>query len=292
MSIAEFFDTGAEDFAAWSPLLWEPIGDATVRAAGIRTGQSVADLCCGAGASAIPAAAATGPDGMVVGVDLAETLLAQGRRRARDLNLEWLRFVPAEIGEWSADHGTRYDVVLCVHGVYFLPDMDAAAKDMIGLLRPGGRIAVTTWARQAIQPFGRLLDQTITEETRRTPPPKNAADRIDTEQRLATWLAGLGLRDIAVYRIALDVPLDHRRAWQFVCGTGFRAMLAGLDEAARARVRHNFLSALDRNAVSSLDATSLIGVAHAPGPPSHRAESDAMTCTEPTGPQAAVGEER
>jgi hypothetical protein len=35
---------------------WEPIGDATVRAAGIRPGQSVADLCCGAGASAIPAA--------------------------------------------------------------------------------------------------------------------------------------------------------------------------------------------------------------------------------------------
>lgn len=268
MNVAEFFDAGAEDFAAWSPLLWEPIGDATVRAAGIRTEQSVADLCCGAGASAIPAAVATGPDGMVVGVDLAEALLAQARRRARDLNLKWLRFIPAEIGEWSSGHSARYDVVLCVHGVFFLPDMDATAKKMIGLLRPGGRIAVTTWARQAIQPFGRLLDQTIREESRRTSPPnppvKNAADRIDTEQRLATWLAGLGLRDIAVYRIALDIPLDHRRAWQFVCGTGFRAMLAGLDEATRARVRQNFLSALDRNAVSSLDATSLIGVARAP----------------------------
>lgn len=270
MSIAEFFDAGAEDFAAWSPLLWEPIGDATVRAAGIRTGEAVADLCCGAGASAIPAAAATGPDGLVVGVDLAETLLAQGRRRARDLNLDWLRFVPAEVGEWAAGHDdARYDVVLCVHGVFFLCDMDAAAQNMIGLLRPGGRIAVTTWARQAIQPFGRLLDQTVREEARRTSPPtppvKNAADRIDTEQRLATWLAGLGLGDIAVYRIAREVPLDHRRAWQLVCGTGFRAMLAGLDETARARVQENFLSALDRNAVRSLDATSLVGVAHAAG---------------------------
>jgi ubiquinone/menaquinone biosynthesis C-methylase UbiE len=292
MSVAEFFDTGAEDFAAWSPLLWEPIGDATVRAAGIRRGQTVADLCCGAGASAIPAAVATGPDGSVIGVDLAETLLTQGRRRARDLNLEWLRFVPVEIGKWAAGHGTRYDVVLCVHGVYFLPDMDAMAKKMIGMLRPGGRIAVTTWARQAIQPFGRLLDQTISEETRRTPPPKNAAGRIDTEQRLATWLAGLGLGDIAVYRITLEVPLDHRRAWQFVCGTGFRAMLAGLDEAARIRVRQNFLSALDRNAVSSLDATSLIGVAHTPGPPGHRRKSDATTRAEPTKPQPAMGEAR
>jgi hypothetical protein len=40
--------------------------------------------------------------------------------------------------------------------------------------------------------------------------------------------------------------------------------------------------------VSSLDATSLIGVAHTPGPPGRRPESETATRTEPTKPQPAM----
>ncbi|MEU3621339.1 hypothetical protein [Amycolatopsis coloradensis] len=53
------FDDAAADFTALGRHLWEPIGEATAAAAGIRTGDRVLDACCGTGASAIPAARVT-----------------------------------------------------------------------------------------------------------------------------------------------------------------------------------------------------------------------------------------
>jgi methylase of polypeptide subunit release factors len=44
--------------------------------------RRVLDLCCGAGASAIPAAQAVGPTGRVLAVDVAEPLLETARTRA------------------------------------------------------------------------------------------------------------------------------------------------------------------------------------------------------------------
>ena len=65
---------------------WERFGSATVSRVPLSAGQAVLDLCCGAGASALPAAVAVGPSGRVVGVDVAAPLyarLAHARRRRR-----------------------------------------------------------------------------------------------------------------------------------------------------------------------------------------------------------------
>jgi ubiquinone/menaquinone biosynthesis C-methylase UbiE len=76
VTIGEVFSAGAEEFHRWSPLLWDPVGQATAQAAFPTPGERVLDACCGAGASALPAARAVGPDGRVDAVDLARSLLA------------------------------------------------------------------------------------------------------------------------------------------------------------------------------------------------------------------------
>jgi hypothetical protein len=45
-----------------------------------------------------------------------------------------------------------------------------------------------------------------------------------------------------------------------VIGSGFRAMLHGLDDAAVARVRDRFLDSLTTGGLDHLDATSLVAV--------------------------------
>jgi ubiquinone/menaquinone biosynthesis C-methylase UbiE len=64
-----------------------PVSDLLVRVAGLRAGQSVLDVGCGAGACLFAAAWAVGPDGHVTGIDLAAGMLARAAASAARLGL-------------------------------------------------------------------------------------------------------------------------------------------------------------------------------------------------------------
>jgi len=82
---ARTYGAAADHFGHPALGFWDRYGAATVDRLPLAPGQRVADLCCGTGASAIPAARAVGPSGQVIGVDVAEPLLALARERAAGL---------------------------------------------------------------------------------------------------------------------------------------------------------------------------------------------------------------
>ncbi|MEV0831420.1 class I SAM-dependent methyltransferase [Nonomuraea rubra] len=93
----------------------------------------------------------------------------------------------AAIGDATTWEGPAYDVVQCVHGVFFLPDMDASVSRLADLLRPGGRLVITTWAQGAMERFGRLLGEAVGHVRRaqvEPPTSRQAASRIGTEEDL------------------------------------------------------------------------------------------------------------
>ena len=45
-----------------------------------------------------------------------------------------------------------FDAVICVFGVFFAPDMSGFAAEMWRLVRPGGVLAITTWAQGSSSP--------------------------------------------------------------------------------------------------------------------------------------------
>jgi ubiquinone/menaquinone biosynthesis C-methylase UbiE len=71
---------------------WARFGHCTINRLNLQPGQRVLDVCCGSGASAIPAAEKVGPDGSVLGIDLSEKLLALARAKANERRLENIEF--------------------------------------------------------------------------------------------------------------------------------------------------------------------------------------------------------
>lgn len=259
--IGAVFDAAHVEFDQVSPILWGPIGAATVRAVAPRPGDRVLDVCCGAGSSALPAAEVVGATGHVDAIDLSDRLLDRGRAAAAERGLGNIAFTMADATTWAV---TGYDVVQSVFGVFFLPDMDVASARLAGLLRPGGRFAVTTWGPEVIAPVPEILVEAITRSGGSVPVPaaRDVGARIDTADKLGGWLGELGLHDVSVTPFPHRVALTGDTAWLLVLGSGLRGMLAQFDAARMPAVRGRFDALLAERGVAAIATTPLIGIGH------------------------------
>ncbi|MFF5989554.1 class I SAM-dependent methyltransferase [Prauserella flavalba] len=263
--VGDVFSAAHDEFALWSARLWQPLGELLTAVSRPAPGERVLDACCGAGASAIPAARAVGASGVVHAVDLAERLVARGAREAEALGLAQARFETADV---LTRDGGPYDVVQSAYGVFFFPDMDEGARTLVGRLRPGGRFAVSTWLADGmarIVPVGRDAALPERPELAGQAGRPNAAERVDTPEKLTAWLSSLGLRDVTVHQVRYVQPLHPDDAWTFYLGAAMRGFVEGLGPEALERVRRRFLDGLREAGIDTLDGSSLIGVGYRDG---------------------------
>jgi len=117
-------------------------GDALVEKFGVTPGQSVLDLGCGDGTTAIPQAKR---GAAVLGVDIASNLVAAGNRRARDMGLSNCRFQEGDACDLADLDDHSFDHVASVFGAMFAPKPFDTARHMVRVARPGGRITMGNW---------------------------------------------------------------------------------------------------------------------------------------------------
>jgi ubiquinone/menaquinone biosynthesis C-methylase UbiE len=137
------------DFAVIGTTL-QIVGESLAEAADVRAGERVLDVAAGNG-NATLAAARRFAD--VTSTDYVPRLLDKGRERARAEDLS-VRFQVADAEALPFDDGS-FDVVLSTFGVMFAPDQRRAAREMLRVLRPGGRVGLANWTPQGF--IGRLF---------------------------------------------------------------------------------------------------------------------------------------
>src|SRR4030095_8838904 len=90
---AETAYNAAADYYGADPLgFWARYGRRTVERLRLRRGAHVLDVCCGTGASALPAAQAVNPERQVSAVELAGELLKLGQAKAQTAGLQCVEF--------------------------------------------------------------------------------------------------------------------------------------------------------------------------------------------------------
>lgn len=118
---------------------------------GLSRGHSVLDVACGPGNFTRAFARTVGEDGLAVGIDASETMLARG---ARDNAAAGLTNVALVRGDATAlpfeDAG--FDAVCCFLALHLFDDPFGALAEMRRVLAPGGRIAIMTSIRRQVAP--------------------------------------------------------------------------------------------------------------------------------------------
>jgi SAM-dependent methyltransferase len=135
--------------ATWAAGDWDgfsrvvaPVGAVVLDRVGIEPGQDLLDVGTGSGSTiAIPAAQR---GARVVGLDVTPELLDHARRRAAEAGVEaeWVEGDAQELPFADAS----FDRVISTFGAMFAPDHARAAAELVRVCRPGGRIAMVTWA--------------------------------------------------------------------------------------------------------------------------------------------------
>ena len=250
-AIRAAYNAASEHFDDAPLSFWEHFGRRSVAFAGIRQGHAVLDVCCGTGASALPAAERVGPTGRVLGVDFAERLLDLARAKARTRRLDNVEFVTGDLTSLDVSGGA-FDVVVCAFGIFFAPDMPAAMGELWRSVRPGGTLVVTTWGLRLLEPANSMFWDAVREERPDLRPGSPPGLRVAEPAGLTQLFieGGAQAPEIDVETVVQTmIPEDF---WTVVLGSGYRLPLDAMGPDAAGRVRGTLLRQLTRSGTREL----------------------------------------
>lgn len=213
--------------------------DPLLGAARVAAGARVLDLAAGPGYVGGRAAAR---GARVVAADAATRALALAARLQPRLAT-----VCAD-GEHLPFAAGAFDAVVSGFGIGHFARAEAAAAEMVRVLVPGGRLALSWWDAPERSAFPGIFNQAIQDSGAGLPsgvPEGPVMLRFADDDELTRLLEDVGLRDVRVERIAFPYRIpDSDALWDgTLAGTvRLRAIVGGQTPAMRQRIRE----ALDR----------------------------------------------
>jgi demethylmenaquinone methyltransferase/2-methoxy-6-polyprenyl-1,4-benzoquinol methylase len=189
---------------------------AAVKAARLSSGGSVLDVACGTGKLTAALAAAVGPNGRVVGVDLSPGMLDEARRACGGLPQ-----VSFQLGDALAlpIEDRSFDAATIAFGLRNLPSFEGGFREMARVVRPGGRVVCLELSvprsrvagRVYTAVFGRLAPAMGSVFRRRAAYSylPHSLDGFPGPEELAATMARAGLRNVSVRRLAMGTVALH-----------------------------------------------------------------------------------
>jgi len=231
-AVAGLFDRIAEQYDNVGFAFFGPIAGHLVDGLRPGAGEDAVDLGCGRGEVASLLADAVTPDGSVVALDISPAMV----RLAREALAGTVARV--EVGDASAPDlpPGSFDVVASSLVLFFLPDPLGALGRWVDLLRPGGRIDLTTFGAQSDlwQRLDGLLRPWMPPLDPRTTGPDSP---FASDAGMEAALAGAGAVDVTTETFRIEVPFRTVDDWlRFSRSVGQRAAWDTMSEDETERV--------------------------------------------------------
>src|SRR3954453_7462648 len=185
------------------------VSDRLVEIASVEPGARVLDVACGLGEPTLTAARAAGEGGAVVATDIAPDMIARARRRAATAGIENVEFVEVAANSLEFPDDT-FDAAVSRWGIIFEPDAEAVAARGRGVLKPGGRFAISSWGAPDQVPMLSIPMRTVMERLDVPPPPPGMPGPLSrpTPDAIGALLGDGGFSDVEVEQTAVNLEWE------------------------------------------------------------------------------------
>ncbi len=234
----ELFDSLADTYDEVGVDFFGPIAEGLVEELAVSEGEAVLDMGCGKGALTLSAARLAGSGGRVLGVDASTAMLESLVSAAATASLHNVEVNQGDVQDpaWIDGH---FDVVASSLVLFFLAEPGLALQRWRELLRPGGRVGVSTFGRQ--DDTWRHVDEVFTPYL----PQKMLDARVSgskgpfsTDEGVEDLVRAAGYSDVMTRSIDLQVRFRDADHWRsFTMSTGQRAMWAAVPPTEHDDVR-------------------------------------------------------
>jgi SAM-dependent methyltransferase len=227
-------------------------GTAALRVAPPRPGDRVVDIGCGFGDTALQLSELVGPDGSVLGVDVAPRFIEAARHEAGATGTANVRFEVMDVQ--ARAFVDTFDYAFSRFGTMFFASPVAALRNVRRALVPDGRLCFVVWRQKVDNPWLHRAEQVVkplvdvpdeTDEARCGPGPFAMAnadtvsqilisagfDEIDFRRRDIPYKIGATLDEAIEFNLALGPAAEVVRL-AGADGDEMRPRLAGLLRAA------------------------------------------------------------
>jgi ubiquinone/menaquinone biosynthesis C-methylase UbiE len=220
-----------------------------------RPGMTILDIACGPGNLAARLAPLVAPGGEVVGIDLAEGMIA--RARARRLPNARFEVMDMERLDFA---GAPFDAATCGHGLQFAPHLDVALSEVRRVLRQGSRFVASVPVGSPSRGVQELLDSVVNSML---PPAPRAVDQDATRMTVSDATALTSAAKDAGFSAARVEVVDEKVVWKsaeqlvgmLASWWDCAARLEGVDAETRVRFVARAIESLRRDHPGSIETT-------------------------------------
>jgi len=211
----------------------------TLDAANVRAGAKLLDICCGPG---MLSAAAVKRGASAVGLDF-PGVVALARKLVPDAEFQSGDATELPFADKS------FDAIVCGYGIMHVPDAEQAMREMLRVLRPGGRVALTVWDNETPTNGLGLVYAAVKEHANLNVPMPHAPDifQFSTRDKMRNALSSVGFVDVSATPFAQDWRMKSGRQMLDALHEGTvrsRALLAAQTDEAITKIIAYFERAL------------------------------------------------
>lgn len=197
--------------------------------------ERVLDVATGTGHLALSISNSL-PDGHVTAIDFSHGMLRCASRKAERNDLHNIEFLEMDMQSMDLESGS-FDIAVCSFGIFFVEDMLAQLKKITALLKPGGRLAISTFEENHFfSPLVELMfDRLDTYGVEKPPPTWKRVGSADGCRQLlkASGLTNIHIdyENVGYYLAAAD------EWWRVIWNGGFRRLVEQLSPEQRERFK-------------------------------------------------------
>ena len=239
----ESWNKFSQGWKKWDDLTMDflkPMGDEIIRLLKPTGNDVVLDVAAGTGEPGLTIAAML-TNGKVISTDLAEGMLEVARENAAKRGVKNFETKVCDVCELPFDDNT-FDAVSCRFGFMFFPDMLLAAKELMRVLKPGGKIATSVWGLPENNFWVTAIMSTINKNMQLPPPPPGAPGmfRCAKSSFMTDLFGQAGLKNISETEIGGKLnsgTTDVYWSMMTEVGAPIVAALSKADDALKAKIK-------------------------------------------------------